>query len=99
MELELRPLHPGRFLKEEMLDELNITPYRLAKDIGVDKMRVHRLIREEISVSVDTAMRLSTYFGNSVEFWLNLQRDYDLRVAQDQYRMIKESITPYDTAS
>src|ERR687890_305470 len=77
------PMHPGRVLELEFLKPLQITPYRLAKDIGVDAPRVYDIVRGQRSISADTALRFARYFGTSAEFWLNLQSHYDLEVEQD----------------
>jgi addiction module HigA family antidote len=79
-----QPMHPGRVLELEFLEPLEITPYRLAKDIEVDPPRVYSLVRGKRAISADTALRLGRYFGTSAEFWLNLQSHYDLEVAEDR---------------
>ena len=78
------PMHPGRVLELEFLEPLEITPYRLAKDIEVDPPRVYSLVRGKRAISADTALRLGRYFGTSAEFWLNLQSHYDLEVVEDR---------------
>ena len=76
------PAHPGEHLKEDFLDPLGITPYRLAKSLGVPLTRITRIINGQTRISVDTALRLSRFFGNSSEFWLGLQTDYELQLAE-----------------
>ena len=76
------PIHPGEYITEEFLKPLGITPYRLAKDIGVTENRVHRLLKGEASMTADMAMRLHRYFNISAEFWLNMQAFHDLRLIQ-----------------
>jgi addiction module HigA family antidote len=78
------PMYPGRVLELEFLEPLEITPYRLAKDIGVDAPRVYDIVRGARAISADTALRLGRYFGTSAEFWLNLQSHYDLEVEEDR---------------
>jgi len=79
------PVHPGEVLKTEFLDEMNLTAGKLARAIRVPRTRIERLIKLEMGISTDTAMRLARYFGNTPEFWLNLQRGYDLAVtAKDE---------------
>jgi len=75
-------VHPGEILREEFLIPLNITAYRLSKELGIPQMRVHEILKEKRSISADTALRLSAFFGNSAGFWLGLQSDYDLEEAK-----------------
>jgi antitoxin HigA-1 len=79
----LPPLHPGEVLREEFLVPLSLTPYALAKELGVPRTRVERIAHEKIGITADTALRLGKYFGMSPDFWMNLQARYDLEVAQD----------------
>lgn len=80
----MQPIHPGEILLEEFLKPLNISQYRLAKDISVPARRINEIIHGKRSVSVDTALRLSRYFGLSERFWLNLQARYDIEVEKDK---------------
>jgi antitoxin HigA-1 len=75
---KLPNIHPGEILLEEFLKPLNITAYRLSKDIGIPQTRTSEIIKGNRSITADTALRLSCYFGNSAKFWLGLQNDYDL---------------------
>lgn len=77
-------IHPGEILKLDFLESLDITPYRLSKDIGVSQTRTSEILAGKRSITADTALRLSRYFGNSAQFWLNLQARYDLRKAQEE---------------
>jgi addiction module HigA family antidote len=77
-------IHPGEVLRLEFLEPLDITPYRLSKDIGVAQTRISEILSAKRSITADTALRLSRYFGNSAQFWLNLQTQYDLRQAQEE---------------
>ena len=81
---KLPPVHPGEILNEEFLLPMNITQYRLAKAIGVDARRVHAIIHGERSITAETALLLSRFFGNSAEFWLGLQSQHDLELAEDR---------------
>jgi antitoxin HigA-1 len=74
-------IHPGEILQLEFLEPLNITPYRLSKDISVSQTRISEILSGKRSITADTALRLSQYFGNTAQFWLNLQTQYDLRQA------------------
>ena len=77
-------IHPGEILREDFLVPLGITAYRLAKDIHVPATRIADILNERRGTSAGTALRLSRYFGNSPQFWLNLQAHHDLREAQDR---------------
>lgn len=82
-------IHPGEILKEEFLEPLNLSAYRLSKDIGVPQTRISQIINKKRGITADTALRLSKYFGNSSKFWLGLQYDYDL---EEEYSSNKEEI-------
>jgi addiction module HigA family antidote len=77
---ELAPIHPGEILLEEFLNPMEISQYRLAKDIKVDPRRINEIVHGKRSITADTAYRLGRYFGMSPQFWLNLQSHYDLEV-------------------
>lgn len=79
---QLPNLHPGVILSEEFLKPLNITPYRLSKEIGVSQTRISAVLAGKRAITADTALRLADYFGNSAEFWMNLQTRYDIRLAR-----------------
>ena len=74
-------IHPGEILKTEFMEPLGLSNYRLAKELFVSAPRVNDIVLGKRSISADTALRLSAYFGNSAEFWLGLQMDHDLWVA------------------
>ena len=74
----LSNIHPGEILLEEFLKPLNISAYKLSKDIGIPQTRTSEIIKGNRSITADTALRLSYYFGNSPKFWLGLQNDFDL---------------------
>jgi antitoxin HigA-1 len=80
---KLPPIHPGEILLEEFLRPMGITSYRLARAIKVDPRRIHAIIHGERSISPQTALRLSKFFGMSEQFWMNLQTRYDLEVEKD----------------
>ena len=75
-------VHPGEMLREEFMAPLRLTAYRLAKELKLPPPRVNDIVREKRGISADTALRLARYFGNSPEFWMNMQARYDLLVAQ-----------------
>ncbi len=78
--VKLKNIHPGEILSEEFLIPLNITAYKLSKDIEIPQTRTSEIIKGNRRITADTALRLSKYFGNSPKFWLGLQDDYDLEV-------------------
>ena len=81
---KLAPIHPGEILLEEFLEPMDITQYRLAKDISVPARRINEIVHGTRRVSADTALRLSKYFGTTERFWMNLQTRYDLEVEKDR---------------
>jgi antitoxin HigA-1 len=74
----LKNIHPGEVLQEEFLKAMNVTAYRLSKDIGIPQTRVSEILKGNRRITADTALRLSKYFGTSAKFWLGLQDDYDI---------------------
>ena len=92
---KLAPVHPGEVLLEEFLEPMEITQYRLAKDIAVPPRRINEIVHGTRAVSADTALRLARYFGTSERFWLNLQAQYDLDVEHDRIGdRIEREVTP-----
>ena len=75
---------PGEILLEEFLEPMNISAYRLAKDTGMPATRVSQIIKGKRRITADTALRLSRYFGNSADFWLGIQDEFDLREQEEQ---------------
>ncbi len=75
---KLPNIHPGEVLLEEFLKPLSVSAYRLAKEIQIPQTRLSQIIKGKRRITADTALRLSLYFGNSPNFWLGLQNDYDL---------------------
>jgi addiction module HigA family antidote len=80
--LQRRPVHPGEILREDFMPDYKLTVSRLAEALGVSRQSVNELVRERRAVSPEMALRLARLFGNSPEFWLNLQRSVDLFDAQ-----------------
>lgn len=91
-------IHPGEILEQEFLKPMNITAYRLAKEIGVQQTRISQIIKEKRAITADTAIRLSRFFGTTEEFWMNLQREYDLRIAHSKKEEEFNSIKKLETA-
>jgi addiction module HigA family antidote len=79
---EFAPVTPGEMLKEEFLAEYGLTQSRLAKAIGISPNRIAEIVNNRRRITADTALRLALYFGNSPEFWMNLQAHYDLKIAR-----------------
>ena len=96
MTLMKNPSHPGEVLVELYLEPLGMSAIELAKRLNVPRTRIERLVKGETSLTVDTAMRLSRFFGNTPEFWMNLQRAYDL--AQVRESVDLSGITPLAAA-
>lgn len=83
-EKKLKPVHPGEVLFEEFLKPMGLSQNRLAISIGVDARRINEIVMGKRRVTADTSLRLSRFFGNSAQFWMGLQSDYDLDVAEDE---------------
>jgi len=96
MTLMQNPSHPGEVLVELYLEPLGMSAIALAKRLNVPRTRIERLVKGKTSLTVDTAMRLSKFFGNTPEFWMNLQRAYDLARARDSIDL--SNITPLEAA-
>jgi addiction module HigA family antidote len=75
---KLANIHPGEILMDEFLIPLEISAYRLSKDLDIPQTRISQIIKGKRRITADTALRLSSYFGNSAKFWLGLQDDYDI---------------------
>ena len=88
----LPPIHPGEILMEEFLKPMEISQYRLAKDISVPPRRINEIVHGKRSITPDTALRLSRYFGLSERFWINMQARNDLEIEKDklQDRLVQE---------
>lgn len=80
---KLPPIHPGEVLREDYLVPMKLTPYALAKAIGVPRTRVERLAAERTAMTADTALRLGRYFGVPAASWMNIQARYDIETAED----------------
>jgi addiction module HigA family antidote len=88
----LSNIHPGEVLLEEFLKPMGISAYRLAKETGLSQTRISEIIHMKRNITAETALRFSKYFGNSAEFWLGLQNDYDLEENRISLRKELESI-------
>lgn len=81
---KLKPVHPGEVLQEEFLKPMGLSQHRLALSIGVDTRRINEIVLGKRRVTADTALRLARFFGTTPQFWMGLQSDYDLDVAEDK---------------
>ena len=90
----LPPIHPGEILQKDFLEPLEITRYRLAKDLGVDPRRIPAIVEGSRAITAETALLLSKYFGTTSRFWMNLQGHYDLEVAGDRLQERLKRIAP-----
>jgi addiction module HigA family antidote len=95
MNKKMPPMHPGEVLREDYLEPLKLTPYALAQALNIPRTRIERIVREETAITADTAHRLGRYFGTTPQFWLNLQADYDLRLAAASLGKQLEKIQPH----
>jgi addiction module HigA family antidote len=99
-EQKLPPIHPGEILLEEFLKPMELSQYRLAKDISVPARRINEIVHGKRNISPDTALRLSRYFGMSERFWLNLQTRYDLELEKDRLEgRLEEEVRVYSAAA
>jgi addiction module HigA family antidote len=80
---KLETIVPGEILNEEFIKGFGISAYKLAKETKISATRISDIIKGKRKITVDTALRFSSYFGNSAEFWLNIQNDYDLRIERE----------------
>ena len=93
------PVHPGMYLKE-LLDELGLSQYRFAKDIGVTAMRINHVIKGKRPLNAELALRLGLYFRQSPRYWLNLQSRYDMDIAEDTlYDQLEQQVRPFALAA
>ena len=93
---KLKNIHPGEILLEEFLVPLEISAYRLAKDLKIPQTRISEITKGNRRITADTALRLSLYFGNSAKFWLGLQDDFDLEEEKQNKAEELQSIKRFD---
>lgn len=86
---KIAPIHPGTVLKERLLIKRGISQSQLAKDLQISFRRINEICQGKRPITLDTALRLSIYFGTSAELWLDLQRDYEIECLKDQKEIIK----------
>jgi antitoxin HigA-1 len=96
---KLSPIHPGEVLLEEFIKPMNLSQNRLAIDIGVDARRINEIVLGKRSVTADTALRLGRFFGNSPQFWLGLQTQFDLDITEDLLgKRLEREVRPLEMA-
>ena len=88
------PIHPGEILLEEFLKPMNLSQYRLAKEIHVPPRRINEIVKGKRTITADTALRLSRFFGTSEGFWLGLQSDFELEKTREALRAEMDRIKP-----
>ena len=93
---KLRNIHPGEILQEEFLLPLEISAYRLSRDIGIPQNRISEIIKGNRRITADTALRFSAFFGNSAKFWLGIQDDFDIEEGNIQLSSELKAIKQYD---
>lgn len=94
-ENRIPPVHPGEVLLEDFLEPLGISQYRLAKEMNVYPRKINEIVHGKRSITADTALRLSRFFGTTAELWMNLQALYDLEKARDLLQeQVVEEVTP-----
>ena len=89
---KLNNIHPGEILNEEFLIPMNISAYKLSKDLEIPQTRISQIIKGHRRITADTALRLSSYFGNSAKFWLGLQDDFDIEAENEMQVMVFDRI-------
>jgi len=92
MKNRIRNIHPGEVLQEEFLLPMGLSAYRLSKDIGIPQTRISEILKGRRRLTADTCLRLSKYFGNSAQFWMSLQNEFDLAEAHLQLRSVLKQI-------
>jgi antitoxin HigA-1 len=96
----MRPIHPGEILREEFMIPLGLSANALAIALRVPAPRINDIARERRAISADTALRLARYFGSSAEFWIGLQADYDMKIAQAEHgARIEQDVVPMEHAA
>ena len=94
------PIHPGEILQEEFLKPMEISQYRLAKDISVPARRINEIVQGKRAITANTALRLGRYFGISPQFWINLQSHYDLEIEKERLtNLLEREVRIYQVAA
>ena len=97
---KLPPIHPGEILSEEFLKPLRMSMNKLAEELHVPANRITQIVEGRRSITGETALRLARYFGPSAEFWLGMQKDYDLQLARDEFEAeVERQVQPRGKAA
>ena len=88
-------IYPGEILLEDFLKPMGISAYKLAKETNINQTRISEIIKGKRSITVDTALRFSKFFGNSAEFWINIQTHYDLEEKKEEMKQELKKIVKY----
>ncbi|WFP73793.1 HigA family addiction module antitoxin [Mesorhizobium sp. WSM4906] len=94
-----RPIHPGEFLREEYLVPLRMSAGALARKLNLPRTRIERIVKEEVGLTPDTALRLARFFNTTPEFWMNFQKAYELETEARKIAAELEKIVPLDAAA
>ena len=94
---KIKNIHPGEILQGEFLIPLELSAYKLSKDIGIPQTRISEILKGNRRITADTAVRLSKYFGNSAKFWLGLQDDFDIEEEEQNKSKELRSIEQYQS--
>jgi antitoxin HigA-1 len=100
MAKKLKPIHPGEQLREEFMKPYGLSMNRLAMDLHVPVTRIAEIVNERRGITADTAFRLARYFKTTPEFWMNMQKHYELEVAEDEIAAkVERDVRPFEPAS
>ena len=97
--MERKPTHPGEILKAEFLDEFGLTQVELAKALNTTFRTINEIINKKRSLSPEMALKLSKYFGTSIELWLNLQNQFDIYTVMEKKKNLLKNIQPYKVSA
>lgn len=95
---KIAPVHPGEILQTEFAEPLGLSQNELARRLKVDTRRINEIVNGRRGITADTALRLSRFFGNTADFWLNLQKRYELQVAEDRLEDVLREVEPLQKA-
>jgi len=98
-ENKIKLIYPGEILNEEFLKPFGITAYKIAKDLNIGQITISQILKGKRRISVEMALKFSRYFGNSPEFWINMQTYYDLEVEKDKNLEVIKKIKPFQSES